>query len=439
MLPRRYDHIVAFRYEDGSLLAFHDYNLQVAQVDEGVWTALSQAPIAGSTTSPVAEAWEDLQIWNQEVSPTSQDAPPAKLRALSIHVAQICNMRCTYCGAGGDGTYGAKEKKIDIDDVLPMLTQMLRETPDGDSFQLNFLGGEPLLYPDLVEEIIRYSRLLTAGRNIRLLNRIVTNGTLINSRTLKLLTQYNFEVMVSIDGPPSITDRVRPMATRQGSSSLVHEGMTKLCQVRGGLRALKTNSVFGEHHMDLVATYEFLRSYSPDQMTFTYALGSGDIELARQFARGFARVAQIAFALGGERELRRIDVFDNLFERLDRQVRLHNLCGVGKSFLVMDTLRNVHVCNWFANHPEERVGYKDELFHKQMEQYTRSLIELNNCHDCWARHLCGGGCLYANKLETGDKHKSDPSFCVRQRDILATGIFYYAKARAEENETSKDE
>jgi uncharacterized protein len=86
----------------------------------------------------------------------------------------------------------------------------LHHAKSGERFQIEFLGGEPLLYPHIIETLCRFAKLCVAGRDIELDFVITTNGTLINSDVVKIFAQNNFAVTISLDGPAEINDVMRP-------------------------------------------------------------------------------------------------------------------------------------------------------------------------------------------------------------------------------------
>ena len=77
------------------------------------------------------------------------------------------------------------------------------------------------------------------------------------------------------------------------------------------------------------------------------------------------------------------------------------------------------------------VGQGTEIDREKLKHFAPRLNELNDCGSCWARHLCGGGCMYVNQLKNGSKHKKDSDFCDRTRNTIAKAIEYYAEARVE--------
>ena len=417
---RRYKNILAIQSEPHRIWGFHRLNLDVAELDQEAWQAM-----AAETNS---EALNELDEWSQEIGNETEDLKtPKGIRAFSINIAQVCNLKCSYCGADGDGTYGARVPKADTTKVFRQLSRLLGDLPAHESFEIRFLGGEPLLYPKLIREISHFAQLLVAGRNIKLQFSIVTNGTLLSPENVELLAQLHCNVTISLDASAETNDKVRRLKTGGSSTQLILDGLKEIQKVRHRLRGLHVNSVFGSHNTDVLSSYQFLQPFQFDSMNLNYAASDQDETFSPRYVEGMRAVAEHALAEEGLMGLVRIDQFKRPLSRLETKTRTHDYCGAGKSLLQTDTKGDLHVCNWFMNDAKDRVGVIDHIDQKALEHYSPSLIELNHCDSCWAKHLCGGGCMFVNRTKTGDKHGKDPHFCNRSRFLAATAIDYYLK------------
>lgn len=429
---KRHGEILAIRTDSGSIVGFHAGNLEVANLDAQMWPLLDNAAFDGNSNDVLTEMKAELEEWNASQSPSAKSGQtPAGIRSLTINVAQVCNLACTYCAAGGDGTYGSRIKKPELDRVREQLSMLLAKVPahSGESFVLTFLGGEPLLVPELIEAIARDAKLLIAGRGIRLRFDIVTNGTLVTPEIAEMLACLGAHVTVSIDGAPEDHDRARVTKSGAGSSAAVLKGLEELIKVRDRLDSLTAGAVLGKHNLKVVEAYQFLSRLPFDTIKFDFAADVDDAEASREFARQMLEVADLAWSRGGEKELRRLAVFNHLFHTLNDQIRIENHCLAGKSHLQLDTEGRFTACQWFIGEKDEEVGRDLEISESKLQAFEEPLISKHGCGSCWARHLCGGGCMFVNKLKTGNKHKVDAAFCERTRTILAKGIERYAESR----------
>ena len=419
----------------GRVLGFHGREMQVAELAPEMWTAMFKGQNSPALSDLEREALQELSLWKIAKTETPAVAPnrePA-IRSLTINVAQICNLACTYCAAGGDGTYGSKVKTPELERTQKQLAMLLSHVPKGGRFAITFLGGEPLLYPEVVRSIARDAKLLVAGREIELRFDIVTNGTLVTAEIAEILADLKANVTVSIDGAPEDNDLARVTKSGKGSSSMILKGLAELVKVRERLGSLTAGAVFGSHNMNVVRAWEFLSSFPFDSIKFDFAAEIGDELASRKFARAVVEVADLAYVRGGEAELRRLHTFDHLFRTLDDQVRIENHCLAGKNHLQLDTDGKLTACQWFVGQKDELIGDSQALdlsmANKKLASFSEPLIEKHGCGTCWARHICGGGCMHVNKVKTGNKHQVDQAYCERTRTIIAKGIERYAEAR----------
>jgi uncharacterized protein len=409
----------------GPVVGFHSENLQVARLDEQAWLALAEPSRAAAT------ARGEILAWSRERDPAASDGiEPQEIRYLSINVAQACNLACAYCAAGGDGTFGEAKKQIDLEKAYAQLERFLLPLPRGASFTLNFLGGEPLLAPRALAALVARAQLLVAGRKIDLTYKITTNATLLAPPVADFLARHRFHAQVSLDGPPVINDASRPTAAGRPSTALAMRGAAELFARRAQLGSISVNAVHGAHNANAAASYEFLRQYPWDRISLTFDAHCGDAETSARFAASCCDVAEAAWSYGGEKELRRLHEFEVVFSILDSQRRNRNFCGAGKSQLLMDASARLYACYWWASDQSEQLSNASgQLDRERLAAFSAPLLERHGCGACWARHICGGGCMHINKINSGDKHRRDEGFCERVRKIIGKGIELYERSR----------
>jgi radical SAM protein with 4Fe4S-binding SPASM domain len=125
-----------------------------------------------------------LETWGtpQERRIFIGEAPTPSLRYLELQLLHQCNLRCRHCYLGPP-----RPERLALTDAL----KITREFSERGGLRLLLSGGEPLLYPELPE-------LVSACRDWGLRRILLTNGTLLTSRTISGLPVD--EVQVSLDG-----------------------------------------------------------------------------------------------------------------------------------------------------------------------------------------------------------------------------------------------
>ncbi len=113
-----------------------------------------------------------------------------------ITTTGLCNMRCGYCGGSFDPKLVPDREVYSIEDLVEFIAER-----DSD---VAFYGGEPLLNPRLVMEVMdSLARRDWGGRFI-----IQTNGTLIENLPKRYWLSFD-SVLLSVDGRPWVNDRQR--------------------------------------------------------------------------------------------------------------------------------------------------------------------------------------------------------------------------------------
>ncbi|HRO67378.1 MAG TPA: radical SAM protein, partial [Pseudobdellovibrionaceae bacterium] len=283
---RRHKDILAIRAHGTAVpVAFHARNLEVAEISSEAWNAL--APIAISESSLKTgvlntEAGLDLEAWNESNSEdVSEDSNQFGIRSLTLNVTQICNLHCTYCAAGGDGTYGDPVTRISIEKTLPQLKFFLDQVPAGEGFHIAFLGGEPLLYPLAIQAIAEYVLAESETRGVVPSFKITTNGTLIDERVINILRAMNAHVTVSLDGPREINDRQRRTRGGEGRFEGSIKGLMDLLAFRGDLASVGVHAVFNESNLEVEKAWDLFSSIPVDYMEFTYSVNHHDAASTR--------------------------------------------------------------------------------------------------------------------------------------------------------------
>jgi uncharacterized protein len=414
--------LIAIRRSNGAAIGFHARNLQVARLSEESWEALG--------SSADSEALRALKEWEESQDPhVKKERRETGVRALTVNVTQVCNLHCKYCAAGGNGTYGDPVKRIAVTETIPSLQSFIAKVPRGEEFRLTFLGGEPLLYPEGIEILAEEARRMGEENGVVVNFTIVTNGTLFSQKNVDLIKKYRMDVTVSLDGPAEINDKRRPNQGGRPVTAQVEEGLARLLPQKSEMGRVMLSGVFGRGNLDLVKAFLYYRQFDVDWFDFTYDHHETSREINEEFMQQIAKVADLAFTMGGEKELRRIHTFDRYFDLLDRQQQIENYCGAGKSFLMMDARQNLYTCPWVVGEAKEIVGHGGQVWEDRLKAYEAPLIEKNGCGSCWARFLCGGGCMYIHRQVTGDKHRVDTNYCDRTRFLIETTVLYYERTR----------
>ncbi|MCK5398130.1 MAG: viperin family antiviral radical SAM protein [Thermoplasmata archaeon] len=104
--------------------------------------------------------------------------------AANWHITKACNFNCIYCFAGFKSIQETLPKKVAL--------QIPRQLKELGVEKLNIAGGEPLLYPYLME-------ILEEAKHCGLVVTLISNGALLNEDNLEAFHDYVDWIGISID------------------------------------------------------------------------------------------------------------------------------------------------------------------------------------------------------------------------------------------------
>ncbi|MGN1318423.1 MAG: radical SAM protein, partial [Lachnospirales bacterium] len=153
------------------------------------------------------------------------------VKALCLHIAHDCNLKCKYCFAE-EGEYHGKRELMSLEVGKKAIDMLIKASGKRKNLEVDFFGGEPLMNFDVVKGIVEYARSIEkdAGKNFRFT--ITTNGILLNDEIMEYINENMHNVVLSIDGRKSVHDRMRPRAGGQGSYDNIVPKFQKLAESR---------------------------------------------------------------------------------------------------------------------------------------------------------------------------------------------------------------
>jgi uncharacterized protein len=325
--------------------------------------------------------------------------PP--VRALSLAVAERCNLGCTYCYAEG-GSFGHGPRDMTWEIAEASIHRLFAEAKAGERVNLAFLGGEPLTNRSLIHRATELAARIAVERNIAISFSITTNGTLLNLEDCAFLERYAFSVTVSLDGIGLIHDRLRPTKGGRGSYDRVITNvqpfLTRQRRMQVSARVTVTPA-----NLDLRDTLDHFINLGFHSVGFSPML-SAPTRRGEMQAPELQVLLDNMIACGREFE-RRIAAnesypFANMItalEEIHRGTHRPYPCGAGAGYFGVSASGGLFACHRFVGDEARSMGHVTHGIDRELQRRwlkDRNVDRQEPCHSCWARYLCGGGCHY---------------------------------------------
>ncbi len=153
-----------------------------------------------------------------------------RMVSLLLQVTQSCNLLCSYCPYANktDGKFqrNHSSKKMNWDIAKKSIDLFLECSSEIDDVYIGFYGGEPFLNFPLIKQVVEYADKAFAGKIIGYT--LTTNGTLLTDEIVDFLTNHNFYITFSIDGPAALHDKHRKKSDGTGSYSDAVKNLKRL-------------------------------------------------------------------------------------------------------------------------------------------------------------------------------------------------------------------
>ncbi len=325
------------------------------------------------------------------------DPPP--LYALSLNLAQACNMNCTYCYAGG-GPFGGKARTMSREVAFAAVDRLLADSGDSDTVVVGFMGGEPLLARDMLRETTQYASMAGERAGKRVKFSMTTNLTLARDGDLELFRDHDFNLTVSIDGNRAANDAQRQFNIGGSAYDSVVATLERIAEI-GRPRHLSARVTVARDFPSLLDQLRHVIGLGFDDAGFAPVLSAPERDVAMDSA-ALARFLEEMIACG-QHTLEEIIAgrpfpfanFETAMFEIHRGSHRPYPCGAGAGYLSVNADGELYACHRLID---------DDLFamgtiasgadvSARHALLTRSHIDTQEpCRGCWARYLCGGGC-----------------------------------------------
>lgn len=368
-------------------------------------------------SSPLIHA--ALSESHQKIEPVRPSVKP-NISHISIFITDKCNLECSYC-------YVSKSNIEISSSFVPDLIEFLKclETP---VISLNFTGGEPLIYSEVIKEVVENCQDKVTGKQF--VFSLNTNATLVDDLLAKYFARNQFLIMVGMDGEinfdisksdkscknnyekilagvkafrnAGINPAVRATLTPSLKLVKLYDNLLEcgFCQAFIGIPALQT--CHDKCATEQISIKEFQVILSEYEEIF--------LEELHRF-----RVGQPTLFIKATQYLRK---------RSDGTQNCYYSCGAMLNSISISADGSIYPCHRFVGKKFFIIGkINDRLYIEQIEFLLKQYDSvITKCRFCWARNICKRGCFWESADDTGFQQKRSDS-CEVRRSAIETIIF----------------
>ncbi|GAA0924129.1 StsB family radical SAM/SPASM domain sactipeptide maturase [Virgisporangium aurantiacum] len=338
-------------------------------------------------------------------------APEPTLRMVYYAITDGCNLRCPYCYASSARRLPgelAHEESIDLVDQVAAFGARL----------IIFTGGEPMLRKDLFT-------VAAHARGLGLRVNIITNGTrVLNESIARRVAETFDEVTVSLDGG---TAETHDPTRGEGSFALTARAL-ELLNDAGVVPTI--NHVVTSDNVGLVDQFaEFIGRLKVRQVRLM-----SHTEIGRGVGDG------LGFTFGDYMTVQRFSWTHPLAGKMltdgpkaaAKPCSIRGNCGLGGNEIYVNSLGDVYPCKLITDRPHKAGNIREqplaEIFASPVLADLRGSsvfhgTNLEDCHRCYIRGACGGGCRAFHAAQSGDVKRNSRAHCRILRHSMISSMW----------------
>ena len=358
----------------------------------------------------------------------------APVKALCLHVAHDCNLRCKYCFAS-TGDFGQGRKIMPPDIAKKAIDFVIARSGVRHNIEVDFFGGEPLMAWDTVTQTVDYARSLEEKYNKKFRFTITTNGLLLDENKRKYINENMDNCVLSLDGRREVNDEFRKTVAGTGSYDTIVPKFKALVDERDPNLDYYARGTFTSHNLDFAEDVLSIADAGFDRLSVEpvtadpgcgYDLTEDDLP---KIEAEYDRLTDIM--LERKKEGKPFTFFHFMVD-LDQGpcvVKRLRGCGAGYEYVAVTPDGDIYPCHQFVGKDEFKQGsVLDQSFNMDIAQKFAgmNIYSRPKCQKCWAKFYCSGGCSAANYNMNHDMNDSYDLGCEMERKRLECAIYLKA-------------
>ncbi|MCL2432893.1 MAG: thioether cross-link-forming SCIFF peptide maturase [Clostridia bacterium] len=418
---------LALDVESGALHCVDELTARLIPVYESGFT--------GVLSNEEHEAWEELaalekagQLFTPEMSSEAQASRHTTvIKALCLHAAHDCDLRCGYCFAHF-GDFGGGRGLMPAEVGMHALDFLIKHSGNRRHLEVDFFGGEPMLNWEAVKQIVAYGRGLERAQGKEIAFTMTTNAYTLPPDAVEFANREFANLVVSVDGRKQTHDRMRPAVDGRGSYERVITNIKALTKNRQ--KDWYARGTFTRNNLDFVEDVKALLNEGLVNLSLEPVSGAGK---AFHLREEDMPIIENEYENLAQHYLNNSYTFFHFLADMTGGPCVHKRllgCGAGVEYAAVTPDGSLYPCHQFAGQAQWRMG---SVLDGTFDENIRTKMAANNinskeaCRGCWAKYHCAGGCAAAAFFQNGAIDRPDELACRMQKKRLQLALAIYAK------------
>lgn len=380
--------------------------LRLQETDEALISQFS----AGLEAPPAAEIREALAELRQAQRegllgaefPAEDFAAVARhqpaLKALCLHAAHDCDLRCGYCFAG-TGTFHGNRALMPPKVARAALEMLIRQSGNRTQLEVDFFGGEPTLNFPMVQDAVAFGKELAEKNGKKIRFTLTTNGYSLTREMMDFCNREMYNVVISLDGRPGVHNAMRPHRQGMPTFDTIVNNARQLLAGRDKSHYIR--GTFTARNLDFCEDVACLSDLGFTEISLEPVVLPDKQPLALRaehlptLKAEYEKLAQLYLSRRGTNK-----AFNFFHFQIDPSggpclPKRVTGCGAGCEYAAVTPEGDIYPCHQFAGDTATRLGnvLENTLNNEARAAYAAcNVLTKPACSGCFAKYYCSGGC-----------------------------------------------
>lgn len=362
--------------------------------------------------------------------------PTPAINVCYMITSEQCNLACKYCFLGNNDECKRSNFSLEnmsketADKAIEFFIKQIKlsglDKEEDNKPAIIFYGGEPLVNYDVLvyiaEKINALRDVEKCVKNMEL--SMVSNGLLLTEERALKLKELGVAIAISVDG---FTEEANSMRVDVAGNNVFNKILKTLDMCKKvGVDVSLSVTLSEETIKSTKDILELVDKYGVTSFGFNIMMSDENFVLPQEYNEKAAQFIIDEFV-----ELRKRGIYeDRIMRKLKSftksQVYFSDCAATGGGQIVIAPNGQVGICHGCLHNKQYFVSYvDDETFdatkHKDFIEWSQlTPVNKEECQDCAALGICGGGCpINAMHLKKGNTiHDLDERFCAHAKLTL---------------------
>lgn len=374
---------------------------------------------------------DDIKVLNFVKSKIPQPA----INVCYMITSEQCNLACKYCFLGNNDkckrdNFSTENMSVETaDKAIDFFVRQIKNSgldTEENKPVIIFYGGEPLMNYDVVVYIAnKINALRNSEKCIKNLEMsMVTNGLLLTKERALKLKELGVSIGISVDG---FTEESNQMRVDVAGNNVFKKILKTLDMCKEiGVDASLSVTLSEETIKDTKEILKLVDDYGVKSFGFNIMMSDENFVIPQEYNEKASKFIIDEFV-----ELRKRGIYeDRIMRKLKSfsksQVYFSDCAATGGGQIVIAPSGQVGICHGCLHNKQYFVANVDDTEfdatkHPDFIEWSQlTPINKDECQDCPALGICGGGCpINAMHLKKGNTiHDLDERFCVHSKMTL---------------------